>query len=164
MLQQRPGHQPVLPRSDILSARLIQDFCFQTITHFSARRTAPIPFSFNHFRTLCTATEGVPSLHSDFAPFWCNLNLFRINTYGPPRKCCKQKTYAKANPFRCNAYTKSGGGAHLPVPIPEVIPLSSSFLSFLALTGTPFCKPFSFMMINRRAWGGTSHGIPEQLL
>src|SRR6267154_5635067 len=27
------------------------------------------------------------------------------------RKCCKQKTYGKAKPFRCNTYKKRGRGA-----------------------------------------------------
>ena len=44
------------------------------------------------------------------APRYC-LKSFRCNTYGPPRKCCKQKTYALAKPFRCNTYKKPGGGA-----------------------------------------------------
>jgi hypothetical protein len=30
------------------------------------------------------------------------------NTYGPARKCCKQKTYNKPNFFRCNTYKKQG--------------------------------------------------------
>src|SRR6266852_6863437 len=34
---------------------------------------------------------------------------FRCNTYRPPRKCCKQKTYASAKSFRCNTYRKQGG-------------------------------------------------------
>jgi hypothetical protein len=36
------------------------------------------------------------------------------NTYGTPRKCCKQKTYRKHNSFRCNTYKKLGGGRNLP--------------------------------------------------
>jgi hypothetical protein len=32
------------------------------------------------------------------------------NTYGSPRKCCKQKTYGLAKPFRCNTCKKQGGG------------------------------------------------------
>ena len=32
------------------------------------------------------------------------------NTYGSPRKCCKQKTYDLAKPFSCNTYKKHGGG------------------------------------------------------
>src|SRR6266478_4973292 len=34
---------------------------------------------------------------------------FSCNTYGSPRKCCKQKTYSRAKPFRCNTYKKQGG-------------------------------------------------------
>ena len=34
---------------------------------------------------------------------------FTCNTYSPPRKCCKQKTYGLAKPFRCNTYKKQGG-------------------------------------------------------
>jgi hypothetical protein len=34
---------------------------------------------------------------------------FNCNTYGSPRKCCKQKTYGAAKPFRCNTYKKQGG-------------------------------------------------------
>src|SRR2546429_10017698 len=29
---------------------------------------------------------------------------------GLPRKCCKQKTYRQAKPFRCDTYKKLGGG------------------------------------------------------
>ena len=107
--QQRPGNQPAPPRSDVLSVRLIQAIPFQTITHSTARRPTPIPFSFNHFRTLCAATEGVPSLLTLLAPTWCNLSSFKINTYGPLRICCKQKAYTKAKPFSCNTYKKHGG-------------------------------------------------------
>src|SRR5882724_13706292 len=37
------------------------------------------------------------------------LNHFSCNTYGFPRKCCKQKTYGRTKPFRCNTYKKQGG-------------------------------------------------------
>jgi hypothetical protein len=36
---------------------------------------------------------------------------FSRNTYGSPRKCCKQKTCTSANLFRCNTYIKYGVGA-----------------------------------------------------
>src|SRR6266446_4635992 len=39
---------------------------------------------------------------------------FTCNTYGSPRKCCKQKTYRRANSFRCNTYKKQGGGRWAP--------------------------------------------------
>jgi len=35
---------------------------------------------------------------------------FICNTYETPRKCCKQKTYGKANSFSCNTYKKQGLG------------------------------------------------------
>src|SRR5438105_5794108 len=31
---------------------------------------------------------------------------------GSPRMCCKQKTYSKAKPFRCNIYAKPGVGVN----------------------------------------------------
>jgi hypothetical protein len=34
---------------------------------------------------------------------------FSCNTYGSPRKYCKQKTYCKANSCGCNTYKKQGG-------------------------------------------------------
>jgi len=46
-------------------------------------------------------------LHSVLAPY-C-FKSFSCNTYGSPRKCCKQKTYGLAKPFRCNTYKKHGG-------------------------------------------------------
>src|SRR6267143_2242730 len=33
---------------------------------------------------------------------------FSCNTYESHRKCCKQKTYGLAKPFRCNTYKKPG--------------------------------------------------------
>ncbi len=47
--------------------------------------------------------DRVGTAHSRFKSFSCN-------TYGPPRKCCKQKTYGLAKPFRCNTYKKQGRG------------------------------------------------------
>jgi hypothetical protein len=34
---------------------------------------------------------------------------FNCNTYGRPRKYCKQKTYSPTKSFRCNTYKKQGG-------------------------------------------------------
>ena len=34
---------------------------------------------------------------------------FSCNTYGSPRKCCKQKTYSMVKLLRCNAYKKQAG-------------------------------------------------------
>src|SRR5712692_10909067 len=46
-------------------------------------------------------------LHSVLAPY-C-FKSFSCNTYRPPRKCCKQRTYSLAKFFRCNTYKKHGG-------------------------------------------------------
>src|SRR5713101_937188 len=54
------------------------------------------------FRT----TNPLPAAHYCFKSFNCN-------TYGSPRKCCKQKTYGLTKPFRCNTYKKQGGGCRL---------------------------------------------------
>lgn len=58
-LQPRLAYGSALPRPAIFSASSIQSLCFQNITHSFAQRAAHICFSFNHFRTLSIATEGV---------------------------------------------------------------------------------------------------------
>ena len=79
--------------------------------------------------------------HHSFKSFSCN-------TYGPPRKCCKQKTYGLSKPFRCNTYKKHGGGAvrerflhSTPSPIFRTlfqVPYPATPL-FATLTKTPGC-------------------------
>src|SRR5713226_2630590 len=61
----------------------------------SLRSTSPV-FLLTDHSPLITA-------HYCFKSFSCN-------TYGSPYKCCKQKTYGQAKPFRCNTYKKQGGG------------------------------------------------------
>ena len=45
-------------------------------------------------------------------------NSFSCNIYGSPRKCCKQKTYGVAKPFRCNIYKKHG--VRVPVMVNQI--------------------------------------------
>ncbi len=45
--------------------------------------------------------------HHSFKSFSCN-------TYGPSRKCCKQRTYGFSKSFRCNTYKKPGGASLKP--------------------------------------------------
>jgi hypothetical protein len=52
-------------------------------------------------------------LHSVLAPY-C-FKSFSCNTYGSPHKCCKQKTYGLAKPFRCNTYKNTGVGVSVMV-------------------------------------------------
>src|SRR5438309_5060725 len=47
------------------------------------------------------------------SPFAASSKFFICNTYAPPRKCCKQKTYTNSTPFRCNIYTKNRGRGRL---------------------------------------------------
>jgi hypothetical protein len=58
--------------------------------------------------------EGVsPTFRSQVITILGNsrpLKSFKSNTYGYPRKCCKQKTYSLSKPFRCNTYKKQGEG------------------------------------------------------
>ena len=46
-------------------------------------------------------------------------NSFICNIYGPPPKCCKQKTYGLAKPFTCNIYTKHGVPSFQPERLPS---------------------------------------------
>src|SRR6266446_5892483 len=44
-----------------------------------------------------------------FSPTARAPNSFSCNTYGFPRKCCKQKAYGRSKSFSCNTYKKHGG-------------------------------------------------------
>src|SRR5258708_6247460 len=54
---------------------------------------------------------------------------FSCNTYGSPRKCCKQKTYGIAKLFRCNTYKKVGGGTSFKQAFPHPV---TSLLHYFA--------------------------------
>ena len=66
----KPQHRLDLPAvppwPSPISFTLIQPLSFQTFTHSFAQRATPIFFSFNRFRTLFSATEGIPP----FLPLW----------------------------------------------------------------------------------------------
>jgi uncharacterized protein YceH (UPF0502 family) len=63
-------------------------------------------------------TDPVGAARSCFKSFTCN-------TYASPRKCCKQKTYGKTKPFRCNTYKNTGY-----LPQAKWLSLSSRFPTF----------------------------------
>jgi hypothetical protein len=78
-----------------------------------------------HPRPLRNPSHSSKVFSSQAATFWptlCHHKSFSCNTYGPPRKCCKQKTYNKAKLFRCNTYKKHG------VPIPQAKGFLSPFV------------------------------------
>src|SRR6266849_989847 len=70
-----------------------------------------IPTSLPHLLPLPSSRDKNPvtatPLHSVLTPYY--FKSFRCNTYGTPRKCCKQRTYCIAKSFRCNTYKKHGG-------------------------------------------------------
>ncbi len=55
-------------------------------------------------------SKPCPYLVTSLLPYFLFSKSFICNTYASPRKCCKQKTYGKAKPFRCNIYKKPGEG------------------------------------------------------
>jgi hypothetical protein len=87
--------QPIPTRTTSVPSIPVQPICFLALTDSSARRLMPNDFALNDFRTLFTPTEGVPysSLFLTSLPP-CILfdKPISCNTYGSPRKCCKQKT------------------------------------------------------------------------
>src|SRR6266481_5596961 len=56
---------------------------------------------------LLTSSESVHPTQLLFRQQSTPVSPFSCNTYGPPRKCCKQKTYGRTKSFRCNRVEKS---------------------------------------------------------
>src|SRR5712664_3724575 len=67
----------------------------------------PIFFSCCYRRLSTDLPDPVSVSAHDF------LKSFSCNTYASPPKCCKQKTYGAAKPFRCNTYKNTGEGSRL---------------------------------------------------
>jgi hypothetical protein len=76
--------------------------------------------------------ESLPSQIVTLPPTPRPPKSFIRNAYGPPRKCCKQKTYGKPNSFRCNTYKKPGEGCTL-----SFTPFKPSNAPLLAATEAP---------------------------
>ncbi len=72
------------------------------------------------FRTFQRSNALLPTKHYSLtypdpvgvSAHYC-FKSFSCNTYESPPKCCKQKTYGQAKPFRCNTYKKRGKGGRL---------------------------------------------------
>ncbi len=89
-----------------------------------------------------------------------SLKSFRCNTYGSPRKCCKQKTYGEAKSCRCNTYKKQGVPpssqilfsvlAPPPVPIPPI-------LRILFQVPYPVSPLLATLAKTPGVWGYSSH-------
>ncbi len=96
----------------------------------------------NFFRIL-------PAHAVTFSPTARSLKSFSCNTYGFPRKCCKQKTCGRAKPFRYNTYKKQGGGGimvnQLPLSSKVSTRLQPSFVlnRFHTLSFSVSCNSFA---------------------
>src|SRR6266852_5338903 len=88
-----------------------------TIPQCPANHAPPPRGPSNSFKPLrlraLFARRIFPSHSVTFSPTQRPRKSFSCNTYGSPRKCCKQKTYGRAKPFRCNTYKKQGEGVLL---------------------------------------------------
>src|SRR5712692_6346974 len=73
----------------------------------NCRVSRALSCSNSHFGTHSPSDHPGLSWNGDVT-YYC-FKSFSRNTYRPPRKCCKQKTYSLAKLFRCNTYKKHGG-------------------------------------------------------
>src|SRR6266481_10129836 len=46
-----------------------------------------------------------------------------------PRMCCKQRTYSTSKSFRCNTYTKHGGGSNRPEDVELFLDVGEIFVA-----------------------------------
>ena len=148
-LQPRLAYGSALPRPAIFSASSIQSLCFQNITHSFAQRAAHICFSFNHFRTLSIATEGVGGVQiSLLAPNFQPLTSPFSSTYKCPSR----------NPFRLTFLQMPG--VYLPVHT-----LCSLFTLFVQRVFTTLLQSSDSALFLKTAGvsPNNSHSAPSRL-
>src|SRR6266403_4702693 len=78
------------------------------------------------------SSKMFPSETFTFSPTVPPHKSFSCNTYGSPRKCCKQRAYTISKSFRCNTYKKQGG-----VMVKQLPPVKIAVLSFHPLMNRP---------------------------
>src|SRR6267378_3676919 len=71
-----------------------QSFACSFLHPYFLSSLLPLPSSRDERPVTATPVHSVLTPHC-FKPFNCN-------TYGSPRKCCKQKAYGFGKPLRCN--------------------------------------------------------------
>ena len=94
----------------------------------------------NDLQTLSKASHTMASLYR----LHRSSKSFGGNTYGHPRKCCKQKTYGKPNSFRCNTYKNRAWGVSILFRSRHQF---QSLLWFQPFTNCPFSIPFVLIFI-----------------
>ena len=102
--------RPAVLLTPSIAARLSRPSC--AVEHTFCATNVPRGAEKSPKRSLFDGWPGrpFPYLVTSLLPFSLFLKSFSRNTYGSPRKCCKQKTYGMAKPFRCNTYKKQGVG------------------------------------------------------
>ena len=102
--------RPAVLLTPSIAARLSRPSC--AVEHTFCATNVPRGAEKSPKRSLFDGWPGrpFPYLVTSLLPFSLFLKSFSRNTYGSTRKCCKQKTYGLAKPFRCNTYKKTGGG------------------------------------------------------
>ena len=109
-LHQRLDHQPTFARSDALSVLFMQAIYFQLLACSSTQRPRSISFSFNHFRTLFIATEGVPHLPIPHTRRRCtSLSPLDATPMDLPASVAKKRLTPKLSPLDAT-FTKKAGG------------------------------------------------------
>ncbi len=84
-------------------------FTFPTLSEGVTSRARPFTQSLDGPGIPSDSSKIFPSRTAAFSPILRLHKSFSCNTYGSPRKCCKQKTYVLSKSFRCNTYKKQGG-------------------------------------------------------
>ncbi len=103
------------------------------------------------------SSKVFPSLPLTFSPTVRLRKSFSRNTYRSPRKCCKQKTYGMAKPFRCNTYKKQGGASFKP----RVFLFLRRSLSLLFSLFAPRAKANPFLSSDLRTLSKNSRVYPN---
>jgi hypothetical protein len=75
------------------------------------KNPSPQPLYFPHLQTVTPVTP----LDSALTQTAGSRPPLSATLMEPPRKCCKQTTYANAKPFSCNTYKRPEGGRSIPI-------------------------------------------------
>src|SRR5438876_4833302 len=121
---------------------------------------SPPEFSLQPSTLNCQPRHSPSPLSAPASP---SLNPLVATLMDPPRKCCRQKTYGKAKPFRCNTYKKHGGRGLDPGARHSSYPVSHG-PELATRPGCVFQFPFNFQRSTvNLPLPSTSHGRTHTL-
>src|SRR5438876_3821388 len=102
--------RPLVARRFTLPVNVLPDRCPRTIEAPVMERISRQPRASRGVGLVLLQALSLPRCVLTSLRCFILPKSFICNIYAPPRKCCKQKTYAQPTPFRCNIYAKPGGG------------------------------------------------------